>query len=131
MNFEEFMNKYGYKFDKVNLHRSYWFREENEKPIIGCSIEWVTGGITGGSCWGGENVRSRSGELEPNFDGLDRILEEICPNITFLQYKRICQDIVKEDDYTQNEYYGNCTEYKIKYFSAEDLFKTLKDCDII
>lgn len=131
MNFEKFMKKYGNNLEQLNLHQSFWSRKNEETPVLGGQIEWVTGGITGGSCWGNDKMYSRSAHSEPSFDQLDNILEKICPNITFLQYKKICQDIIEEIDYEQNEYYGNSTNYRIKYFTAENLYHALLESNLL
>ena len=89
MTFEEFMEKYKDNFEDVYLRTNYYSHKDKEK-IVGCSIEWVVGGMTGGSYRGGE-LYSCSAEPEPEFEQLDTILEKVCPNVTFLQYKKICQ----------------------------------------
>lgn len=74
------------------------------------SVQWTTGGMTGGSCWmdGDEDPHYPvEAEKEPEFDDLDKIIEGICPTITFIQYKNLVKAVVKEESYTDNEYYGN------------------------
>lgn len=90
-------------------------------------IEWRIGGITGGSCWGDKADRPVDGEPEPEFENLDVILAEICPNISFLQYKRLCQSIIKIGERSSYEYYGNYYDYATKSFAIADLEKYLKD----
>lgn len=90
-------------------------------------VKWRTGGITGGNCWGGKANRPVDGEPEPEFESLDKILAEICPTISFLQYKRLCQAIVKTDSDTEYEYYGNSYTYGIRSCSITDLEEYLKE----
>lgn len=82
-------------------------------------IKWIIGGRTGGSCWGGE-LHSMHGEAEPNFTELDEYLEENHPSLTFLQYKRLA-NLIQEAETTEKEYYGNCTNYKIKYIFVDEV----------
>lgn len=84
-------------------------------------VRWTTGGMTGGNCWGGKANCSISSDPEPEFEDLDRILEQACPQIGFIQYKRIVQDIVKYDRKTSYEYYGNYYNYSIKTVNLEKL----------
>jgi len=91
------------------------------------SVDWTIGGLTGGSCWGGSADTARTADPEPEFEDLDKILAEICPNISFLQYKRLCQAIIKTKDWTEAGYYGNYYEKRIKSFSIAELEEYLKD----
>lgn len=123
MTFQEFMKKYDSSFYTVYLP-ALWYKDE-DKSFQGCYIEWTTGGLTGGSCWGTEANEAVTGEIEPEFEDLDKILENICPSISFLQYKDVCREIIKTYEGQHNEYYGNYRTYCIKYFSAEDLYNVL------
>jgi len=98
-----------------------------------CSIEWRIGKQTGGSCWdeGESHYHTISGEPEPEFDELDTILEYFCSQITFLQYKRICHQIIKTDEGRYDDYYGNYTDYTVKYFYLEDLYNLLCQKELI
>lgn len=91
------------------------------------SVDWTIGGITGGDCWGSDADIPRTADPEPEFEDLDKILAEVCPNISFLQYKRLCQAIIKTKDWTEAGYYGNYYEKRIKSFSIAELEEYLKD----
>ena len=72
------------------------------------SSEWCLGGVTGN--YMGETYPAES-EPQPDFDELDELLELVCPNITYLQYKKLkrqCVKIVEEERY---EYYGSHYTY--------------------
>lgn len=92
-------------------------------PVI--YMRWETGGVSGGSCWDSSNPQpyTCSGG-KPKFEVLDLVLKEICPNITFLQFREI-ENLIKQDSKTDYEYYGNCTEFDIEYIVLEDLFRLL------
>ena len=91
--------------------------------------QWSIGGITGGSCWddGAEDQHHSytSDETEPDLDDLDTILLAICPDISYLQYKQVTKDIIETKSWSQNEYYGNCTNYMSKSISLKALFGKL------
>lgn len=96
--------------------------------------EWVSGGVSGGSCWDdGSNDRhyATSGDKEPDFSSLDTILENLCPNISFIKYKKLVNEIVKYGDYSVNEYYGNSTNYGYKTINLGDLYDKLKEMSLI
>lgn len=91
-------------------------------------VSWVTGGVTGGSCWdtGDDDPHhDLAGDPEPEFSDLDKILEYFCPRISFLQHKAILRDVVKRTEHSVNEYYGNYTDYGVKYFKVEELYSYL------
>lgn len=91
-------------------------------------LEWRTGGQSGGSCWDEGDTDPHyplDGEKEPEFTDLDKILTELCPKISFLQYKTLSTDMIKYDERTENEYYGNYTNYGIKTVRLGDLYDKL------
>lgn len=94
------------------------------------SIEWTTGGMTGGNCWGGEANQAVEGEPEPEFTDLDTLQEALCPNISLFQYKRLCKDVVIQDSRTQGEYYGNYYYKSSKTVDLDQLEKWLKKEDL-
>lgn len=116
MNFEDFKLKFEDKFTDFYENPEY---SRNHDTMFGCYVDWNTGGYSGGSCWGDKAERYDSDDPEPEFEQLDLILTEICPNVTFLQYKKICKSIIKSSNRTEYGYYGNETDYTRKYFLAE------------
>jgi len=122
---------------KVELVKHYtmtkenWkiFRDEIVKPIahvsedgIVKSSSWSMGG-SWGDCWGGSG--SVSGEPETEFVEIDAILEKTCPNISFLQYKNICNQIISSDTRSEGDYYGGNVTYGYKYFNVKNLYDIL------
>lgn len=75
------------------------------------SVEWTTGGMTGGSCWGDEARPIPSYDIEkpPEFNVLEEMLQELCPNITLKEYRTILNDknVKVSREWTDYEYYGN------------------------
>lgn len=91
-----------------------------------------TGGVRGGSCWDSSDPHEYiNNEEMPEFVAFDEVLNKVCPDISHLHYKVICSQFVKELDYTDHEYYGNHTDYEIKYVSLCDLYTYLIDHDLL
>jgi hypothetical protein len=151
MESQDFLNKiielgitYSHKKeDERNRWRIHWVHErpkyKKEKltnpPTLDHFLyhEWRTGGQSGGSCWDTDDSTHYgiSGDPEPDFVDLDKILENLCPTITFLQYKRLIADIIRCDERVENEYYGNYTNYGIKMVRLGDLCDKLNEMKLI
>jgi len=90
-------------------------------------ITWRTGGISGGSCWD-EGDRDPhyhvSGDIEPRFTTLDAFLLKVCPNLSFIIYKKI-DDLFEIREYSEYEYYGNSTNYVSKSINIKGLYDIL------
>jgi hypothetical protein len=99
------------------------------RPAIGDT--WVTGGQCGGSCWdtGDEdNHRPLDSEPEPDLKDLHRILEHVCPSLSFLCYTRLQRELIKvSDGFGYSEYYGNYTNASGKYVYMDELYKFLEN----
>jgi hypothetical protein len=95
-------------------------------------VKWSTGGISGGNCWSGsDNLYSTEGEQEPEFRDLDVILENVCPKITYLEYKKLVHGIVEQVSWTDNEYYGNSTTYACKKVVLRKLWEKLQGMGLV
>jgi len=96
--------------------------------------QWSMGGQSGGSCWD-DGTEDRhygvAGEPEPDLADLDTILEHVCPNITYLQYKQLTKGLIEYTDYRENEYYGNYTCYGVKVVKLRNLYDKLKAMELI
>lgn len=94
--------------------------------VIVCRYE--TGGMTGGSCWGIDELQSYTeSNPEDSFVAIDLVLEILKPNISYLQYEKIERLIQISDDRSYG-YYGNRTDYETKYIilsELEELLETL------
>jgi len=91
-----------------------------------CSSSWTTGGMTGGTCWSSEHYPIEA-EPECELEELDKILEFLCPGITYLQYKKIERLITITFKNDGSDYYGNWTEYKYKRISLTVLYRALQE----
>lgn len=85
-----------------------------------------TGGYTGGNCWDDTEPYFEASDDKVEFAVLDKFLAEVAPSITFLKYKGI-SELIKENERTQHEYYGNTREYKIFWVDLNDLYDYLSE----
>lgn len=145
MTLEEFLEKlrgldvtvYERVDDKKKTYSNPYYRIKNRKKdsFTGEDFlfnEWRTGGVSGGSCWDEGESRHYpvSGEPEPDFTDLDAVLEALCPNIPYLQYKKLLP-LIKSDERTEYEYYGNSTTYGFKVLKLSDLYNELVKLKLI
>lgn len=118
-----------------NRHWSYYYyaskkeKEEAKKYLSNFLIQEIyLGGITGGSCWDeGDSLHyySNSGEKR-EFTYLDELLTKTVPDISFLKYKG-ATTLVKEDERSESEYYGNTSEYLTYSINLNDLYDYLSE----
>jgi len=112
--------------------RGWKHKEEDAKELRHVlRTEWYIGGVSGGSCWddGSENnhysVVSDSSPEELTI--LDAILLKFCPSINFLEYKILTNKLVEYKTRSENEYYGNSSNYASYTVVVEDLFNYIKE----
>lgn len=79
---------------------------------------WSKGG-TYGTCWS-DDTSPISPDAQPDCELFDEIMEQVCPDIRFLDYKKIYKWAVTVDEWEDHDYYGGC-EYRARY--AIDLNK--------
>jgi len=92
------------------------------------SEDWSLGGEWG-NCWGGHgNV---AGEEPKEFVELDDFLEKICPNISFLQYKKIKNHCVEMIEWHVPDYYSSGTDDACWRCDMRKLYDMLKEMNYI
>lgn len=110
----------------------HWYDDRNwkkVKPRFDFILEyWSIGGVKGGSWTEDSNPQSyiENGNQPKTFEDLDKILENLNPNITFLQYRKL-EQLVQIKEATEYEYYGNCTNYCYRYINLKELYNFLVD----
>lgn len=105
-------------------------RYSDERELL--YVQWETGGYEGGSCWNDHAPTAYStGAEPPELIELDSLLEKLCPSITFLQYKNLCNAVVESTSYTSGDYYGNSSNYNVKYILLSKLYSYLKEKGLI
>lgn len=126
------------EFEKSNPQG--WYRERDfqnfydaEKSLddllhsgyIGFAVR--TGGHSGGNCWGGEASYEAESHVNLYNDYLDKILEAIAPEVTYLTYRKIEKNIIKNLEYTKYEYYGNDDIYHVQLIPIKELVLMLDE----
>jgi hypothetical protein len=94
-----------------------------KEPVLYMRFE--IGGVSGGSCWDSSNPQSYTVSEKPEFVVLDKTLKLLKPNISYLDYKKIDEYVIKDYN-TDYEYYGNYTNYEIWYLKLSDLLIQLE-----
>lgn len=115
------------KYDSFKEFEAEVLAEHGE---YGLRDQWVVGGQSGGSCWdeGESSYSSIDTEDEPDQKILDAILDDAFADLTFREY-RILQkaEVMRYERESQNEYYGNYTEYRVRTLDLRKLYDTLHD----
>ena len=94
-----------------------------KEPVIYTRVR--TGGYEGGDYLGTKPVYCKE-DYTLGWDVLDILLEEIAPEITLLQFRKI-QKLIKTNEKTQSDdFYGNSDEYLIGYIILRELVELLK-----
>jgi hypothetical protein len=133
MNYEEFLNLCekaandcngdGYIELKRRDKKTSWQIQYDTDRIY---VEWTTGGSSGASCWNSEpSVPYVSDEPPKELGVLDGILEAIKPDLSFLQYRTLSNNLIKSDSRRESDYYGNCSNYAIKQVNLTELYDYL------
>ena len=93
------------------------------------SSTWSLGGT-----WG--SYTGSSGSISPDspltsFEEFDNIMEDICPEINFMKYKKLYNKCISSDSYSENDYYGGSTEEAYFQCDMQLLFKELLEMELI
>lgn len=119
--------RYPWDGDKWENYLSYYHDKESKHRTV-LYVEWSTGGASGGSCWNDDPAESYWSSSSPEeLTLLDSILERFCPNMSFLQYRKLTNTVCKSGTRTENEYYGNYTNYAFRMVILEDLWNYLEE----
>lgn len=86
-----------------------------------------TGGNSGGSCWGGEASYEPESDVNLQNEYLDKVLEVIAPDVTYLTYRKIEKNLIHKTEYVKREYYGNDDRYYVELVVVKDLVQILKE----
>ena len=64
--------------------------------------------IIGGKEWSYTGAEWSVGGQEPkNFDTFDNMMTALCPNISFLNYKKVCKECCKIEEFHEHDYYSS------------------------
>lgn len=93
------------------------------------SASWSLGG-TCGNCWD-DHLSPITPDKTPEFTEFDELLEKICPNITFMQYKKLYKNCVTTNEESVSDYYGGC-EYRANYVcDLQQLYYDLEEMGLV
>jgi hypothetical protein len=87
---------------------------------------WCSGGQSGGSCWdeGKPNYYARESDDPPaEWQVLENLIDGLFPNLSYRDYKTVIRPLIRPFSYSENEYYGNYTNYSGYLVSLKDLHK--------
>ena len=110
-------------YDK--FFQSYGIKSELD---IMKSEEWSLGGTT--TNWH-ENIIELMKEDTPDFVEFDELIERVCPNISFIQYKNVYRKCVTRKTRTDYDYYGSSEERAWFECNLKDLYKILLEKGLI
>lgn len=108
----------------ANKHNLYMDEFGNVK-----GDSWCTGG-TWANCWGDSGTVGPDSKPD-DMRILDEILEEVAPNISFLQYKKIKGNCVTTETYSDGDYYGGTTYHQQYVLDVKYLYNYLIELEII
>lgn len=94
------------------------------------SQSWSLGG-SAGSCWGDEKSKVYPDTPPTSFSDLDNVLEKVCPQISFLQYKKIHKECVTTKTEGESDYYGGYVEYAKFVCDIEKLYSILVELELV
>lgn len=111
---------------RATTYEKFFNRQQTNNDEL-CSIEWCVGGERR-DCYG--NTSGAWTDDARDFDELDEFLEQVCPQISFLLYKKIKRECVTLEKRHENDYYGY---YDYNYWRCDlkKLYQILKDNDIL
>lgn len=100
----------------------------NSDPDIMKSEDWTLGGTI--RDWNGHTVELMK-EQTPDFVEFDELIEQVCPNISFIQYKNVYRKCVVQKTRTDYDYYGGSEEKAWWECNLKDLYKILLEKGLI
>lgn len=99
----------------------------SDPDIMKSEEEWTLGGTT--RDWNGAVELMR--DETPDFVEFDELIEQVCPNISFIQYKNIYRKCVVQKTRTDYDYYGGYEEKAWWECNLKKLYKILLEKGLI
>lgn len=98
---------------------------KKDNPVI----FWIENcsGAEGGN-WRGGKPKGYTHNIGFNYKELKDFLRVYYPNLTLTKYWEI-EKLIQTDEYTEYEYYGNYSDYIIKYIELKKLYELLESED--
>lgn len=119
--------------DRIEPDKTYSYYDRPRLPLgTVLTTSFVTGGASGGNCWGDE-AESFSSDCRPEGGFLtyfvSAILEGVTTNITVSDAMTLnirIQKLVKQEEWSESEYYGNYNNILCYYVDREELYQFLE-----
>ena|SRR5215217_3540414 len=125
MDFKEFEIIANESVEGLNHYASSYDNEDSFNVRDGAIVQMhVSGGAQGGNCWGNEAQYFTNSSSAQEFLPLDKILTQVNPQISYLQYREI-QKLIVEGSKHESEYYGNHTDYTTYTLDIRKLYDAL------
>ena len=81
---------------------------------------------------GSSDTPGTTGEKPPlNFDAFDKMLEQVCPAITYLQYKKVYRECVSIRESYESDYYSGTTTYARYVCDLKKLYAMLVETGVV
>lgn len=94
-----------------------------KEPVI--MSRYVKSGYSGGSCCGDKPTYFTKELPKDHLQVLDLVLQELCPKISYLQYKSISR-LIHSNEETDWNYYGNTDDWYCEYIILSELEKFIE-----
>jgi predicted kinase len=113
-----------------NLKRFCSVNDSSHNPDVKIirGDSWCLGG-TWGDCWGGSGITPAGSR--PSFDVLDMFLTSRYPNMSYLQYKALFNNLIETHTYGYGDYYGGYVEYSYEYVRVEDFYRKMVEMELL
>ena len=102
------------------------FTNVESNTLVGSS--WSEGG-TCGSCYD-DNLSYVEAEEPCEFEEFDSLLSEICPTLTFIQYKKLCKICTKTCARSHYDYYGGMTTERYWVCDLQKMYEALVEMGV-
>lgn len=91
-----------------------------KEPVV--YMRWNSHGYSGGSCWDDSDPQPYENSV-PDFEALHVVCKYLNPDITLSEIKMIESLCIEDEGGYDHEYYGNETNYTMKYILLSDVEK--------
>lgn len=99
-------------------------KEEGIESLYECIY---SGGIGGGNCWDEEpNHYYDKSDNQFTYEALHKFMAKVCPTFKFTDSIKLMK-LLKHNNYTESEYYGNTSDYSYWYVHLTDIYNLLED----
>ena len=106
-----------------SLRNEYWSKKFEKDVLV--SEHWCVGGNICG--YDGYDEPCSPEEKPDSFEEFDKLLEQNCPDITFLQYKKIYKECVTIEEDEERDYYGGTQYFNFYCCDLKKLYEMLQE----